>query len=105
MAGMDPKRRKFLKHLGLLGFGALIALGITHATSPTEAQIIKNHSNAEVKSGNKIVWNSISERETKLYPAQIYSARTSRSAGGSCQSDSLPCLGPCLLCHRSGNTD
>ena len=75
MAGMDPKRRKFLKHLGLLGFGALIGLGITHATSPTENQIINNHSNAEVKGGNKIVWNNISERETKLYPAQIYSAR------------------------------
>jgi uncharacterized Fe-S center protein len=72
MPAMDPKKRKFLKHLGLLGFGALIGLGITQATSPSETQIIQNYSNSEVKKGNKIVWKDVFERENLTEPADIY---------------------------------
>lgn len=75
MAKMDPKKRKFLKHLGLLGFGALIGLGITHATSPSEAEIINNLSNVEIKSGRKRVWRDEEEFNTELEPAELYKVR------------------------------
>ena len=61
MAKMDPKKRKFLKHLGLLGFGALIGLGISHATSPSETTLINNWANSEIKTGRKIVWEDYEE--------------------------------------------
>jgi NAD-dependent dihydropyrimidine dehydrogenase PreA subunit len=63
---MDPNKRKFLKHLGLLGFGALIGLGITHATSPSANEIINNYSNAEIKSGRKLIWETKVERDDDL---------------------------------------
>ena len=69
MAKMDPKRRKFLKHLGLLGFGALIGLGITHLTSPSETDIINRWSNKEIKSGNKRIWENKKELQDQLEPA------------------------------------
>jgi NAD-dependent dihydropyrimidine dehydrogenase PreA subunit len=70
---MDQKKRKFLKHLGLLGFGALIALGLAHATSPTETQIIKDYSNAEVKGKRKIVWNDKKEFFNTEMPNKMHS--------------------------------
>ena len=76
MAGMDPKRRKFLKHLGLLGFGALIGLGITQATSPSEAKLIEDYSNAELKSGRKLVWKDEAEARTLLDPPKRYEVST-----------------------------
>lgn len=75
MAAMDPNKRKFLKHLGLLGMGALIALGISHATSPSETKIINDLSNAEVKNGNKIIWKNKKEVYTLLEPAERYGVR------------------------------
>ncbi len=75
MAAMDPKKRKFLKHLGLLGFGALIGLGITHASSPSETQIISDYSKSEVERGRKRVWKDVFERESRVEPAEIYNVR------------------------------
>jgi ferredoxin len=66
MAKVDPKKRKFLKHLGLLGFGALIGLGISHATSTSETEIIKNWSSSEIKAGRKLVWENDKERYDSL---------------------------------------
>lgn len=59
---MDPNKRKFLKHLGLLGFGALIGLGITHATSPSDSQILDNWSKSEINSGRKRIWEDDEEK-------------------------------------------
>lgn len=75
MAAMDDQKRKFLKHLGLLGFGALIALGITHATSPTEDKIILNQSNSEVKSGRKVVWDDKKEFYASEVPKGAHKVR------------------------------
>ena len=75
MAKMDPKKRKFLKHLGLLGFGALIGLGITHATSPSENDIINNWAKAEIKSGRKRIWKNEEEFDTEIEPAKAYGVR------------------------------
>ncbi len=59
---MDPKKRKFLKHLGLLGFGALIGLGITHATSPSETEITNRMLDEDLASGRKRIWDSDEEK-------------------------------------------
>ena len=66
MAKMDPNKRKFLKHLGLLGFGALIGLGISHATSPSETELLNNYSKSEIKSGRKLIWETDAERDDSL---------------------------------------
>ena len=58
MPKVDEKKRKFLRHLGLLGIGALLGLGIAQATSPSETQIINDLSNTEISKGKKIVWNN-----------------------------------------------
>ena len=68
MAKMDPAKRKFLKHLGLIGFGGLIGLGITHATSLTEDQVIEDLANSEIDSGSKRVWEDRKEKENNLEP-------------------------------------
>ncbi len=65
---MDPRRREFIKHLGLLGFGALIGLGITQATSPSETDILNRWSNKEIQMGNKIIWNDREELKNNLEP-------------------------------------
>ena len=75
MAAMDPNRRKFLKHLSLLGVGALIGLGITHATSPSETQLINDYSNAEIKSGRKLVWKDLTEFSDYEVPLKIHEVR------------------------------
>lgn len=68
MAKMDDNKRKFLKHLGLLGFGSLIGLGIAQATSPSETQILNDWSSSEIKSGRKRIWHDNDERENNLEP-------------------------------------
>jgi len=75
MAKMDPKKRKFLKHLGLLGFGALIGLGIAQATSPSETEIINNWSNSEIRSGRKRIWHDQEEFNNELEPVDRYELR------------------------------
>jgi len=68
MAKMDPNKRKFLKHLGLLGFGALLGLGIAHATSPSESDIITNLSNKEIEYGRKRIWENKREKIENIEP-------------------------------------
>ena len=75
MAAMDQDKRKFLKHLGLLGFGALIGLGLSHATFIPESQIINNLSNDEIQSGRKRIWNDLKEVKQNLDPTEQYSIR------------------------------
>jgi NAD-dependent dihydropyrimidine dehydrogenase PreA subunit len=75
MAAMDENKRKFLKHLGLLGFGALIGLGISQVTSITETDLINNLSNAEIKSGRKRIWKDLKEYKRELDPADNYPLR------------------------------
>ena len=72
---MDPKKRKFLKHLGLLGFGALIGLGITQATSPSETDIFNRWSNNEIAMGNKLVWRSRDELNNNVAPVESHPVR------------------------------
>jgi ferredoxin len=75
MPKVDENKRKFLRHLGLLGIGALLGLGIAQATSPTETQIINDLSNTEIKRGKKIVWNNRFQRNDFLYPPDQYDVR------------------------------
>jgi NAD-dependent dihydropyrimidine dehydrogenase PreA subunit len=72
---MDPKKRKFLKHLGLLGFGALIGLGITQATSSSETDILNRWSNNEIAMGNKVVWEDHDELNNNVAPVEDHELR------------------------------
>jgi ferredoxin len=74
-AKMDPKKRKFLKHLGLLGFGALIGLGITQATTPSETDLLNRWSNKEISMGNKIIWQDKLELNNNLEPVEVHGLR------------------------------
>ena len=64
----DEKRRKFLKHLGILGVGALIGLGLSSFSYVPDSDILKEYSSAEISSGRKIIWSTRQEYETSTTP-------------------------------------
>ena len=64
----DEKRRKFLKHLGILGVGALIGLGLSSFSYVPDSDILKEYSSAEISSGRKIIWSTRQEYEGSTTP-------------------------------------
>jgi len=64
----DEKRRKFLKHLGILGVGALIGLGLGAFSYTPDENITKEYSSVEISSGRKIIWANKQEYEESVTP-------------------------------------
>jgi NAD-dependent dihydropyrimidine dehydrogenase PreA subunit len=64
----DEKRRKFLKHLGILGVGALIGMGLGSLSYMPDSDITKEYSGVEISSGRKIIWATTEEYEKSTEP-------------------------------------
>jgi NAD-dependent dihydropyrimidine dehydrogenase PreA subunit len=64
----DEKRRKFLKHLGILGVGALIGMGLGAFSYTPDQNITNEYSAVEISSGRKIVWATTEEYENSVTP-------------------------------------
>ncbi len=56
MPGPDPNRRKFLKHLGLIGLGGVAGLGIAHFTSRNSKSFVDEYSKERVKTLKKRIF-------------------------------------------------
>ena len=54
-------RRRFLKHLGILGAAGVIGMGIGEIFSPTESDLIDAAADTEITERRKIIWKSIND--------------------------------------------
>jgi Pyruvate/2-oxoacid:ferredoxin oxidoreductase delta subunit len=57
-------RRKFIKHLGILGFAGVLSMSIGEIFSPSESALINSAADTEIVSRRKIIWNSREDAET-----------------------------------------
>ena len=64
----ELNKRKFLKHLGILGVGAIIGLGLGAFSYVPDIKIINEYSAVEIASGRKIIWASREEYENSTIP-------------------------------------
>lgn len=56
MAEMDKDKRKFLKHLGILGAGGFIGLLISRVTISRKINLRDEYSDVEIEKGRKKIW-------------------------------------------------
>ena len=61
LAKLDENRRKFLKHLAILGVGGVAGMSIAEFTSPTEADIVDEYVDKEISTGRKAIYHYIDE--------------------------------------------
>jgi Pyruvate/2-oxoacid:ferredoxin oxidoreductase delta subunit len=51
-------RRRFMKHLGILGAAGVMGMTIGEIFSPTESQLIDSVAETEIAKGRKLIWDS-----------------------------------------------
>lgn len=56
-------RRRFMKHLGILGFAGVLGMGIGEIFSPTESDLIEAAANTEIANRRKLIWASRQDAE------------------------------------------
>jgi ferredoxin len=56
-------RRRFLKHLGILGVAGVMGMGIGEIFSPTESELIDAAADTEIANRRKLIWESKQDAE------------------------------------------
>lgn len=56
-------RRRFMKHLGILGVAGVMGMGIGEIFSPTESELIEAAADAEIENKRKLIWASRADAE------------------------------------------
>jgi ferredoxin len=56
-------RRRFIKHLSLLGLAGVFGMGASEILSPTESEIVDEYAENEIKHRRKTIWNSREDAE------------------------------------------
>lgn len=56
-------RRRFMKHLGILGVAGVVGMSIGEIFSPTESDLIDAAAETEIASGRKLIWKSKQDAE------------------------------------------
>jgi NAD-dependent dihydropyrimidine dehydrogenase PreA subunit len=56
-------RRRFMKHLGILGFAGVLGMSIGEIFSPTESDLIEAAADAEIANKRKLIWASRQDAE------------------------------------------
>ena len=55
---MDEKKRKFLKHLGVIAVGGALGMGLTKLTAKSTDTIVSTYSDKLIEENKKFVWNT-----------------------------------------------
>ena len=58
MMPVDEKKRKFLKHLGIIAIGTAIGMGLTKLTAKSTDTIINTYSDKQIKDNKKWIWET-----------------------------------------------
>lgn len=56
-------RRRFLKHLGILGLAGIVGMGVGEIFSPTESELIDSAAETEIAHRRKLIWASKEDAE------------------------------------------
>ncbi len=57
------ERRRFVKHLGILGVAGVMGMSIGEIFSPTESDLIDAQADIEIENKRKLIWNSKEDAE------------------------------------------
>lgn len=57
-------RRRFLKHIGILGIAGIAGMTLGEILSPTESQLIDQYASNEIKDRRKLIWVTREDAET-----------------------------------------
>ena len=71
-------RRRFMKHLGILGIAGVMSMSLGEIFSPNESDLIDAAADTEITNRRKIIWKSRADAEI----GDIDSATTDLKSGG-----------------------
>ena len=61
MPKVDKKKRKFLKHLGILAIGGALGMALTKISARSTDKVIEDYSEKLIKDREKFIWNRQSD--------------------------------------------
>jgi Pyruvate/2-oxoacid:ferredoxin oxidoreductase delta subunit len=64
-------RRRFMKHIGILGLAGVMGMSIGEIFSPTESDLIEAAASEEVARGRKMIWNTKQEAIDRIPLAEM----------------------------------
>ena len=60
---VDEKKRKFLKHLGIIAVGVGLGMGLTKLTAKSTDSIVESYSDKEIEENRKFIWENMADFE------------------------------------------
>jgi ferredoxin len=58
MMAVDEKKRRFLKHLGIIAIGGALGMGLTKLTAKSTDTIVNTYSNKQIEENKKFIWET-----------------------------------------------